>query len=159
MNARVFRKVQEAGDAASVGAFALTGVLVGFADEGRTPLVTYTGQPGTAALPARATLDLHASHVGREVVMTLDRGNPQRPIVIGVLREQNPNALEARPGTVAVDVDGRRMIVSAREQLVLRCGRATLTLTKAGKILLDGTYISSRSSGVQRIKGGTIQLN
>ena len=121
--------------------------------------MTFAGQPGTAALTARATVDLHASHVGSEVVLVLDAGDPARPIILGVLRARDPNALEARPGNVEVDADGERMIVSASEQLVLRCGRATLTLTKAGKIIIEGTYISSRSTGVQKIKGGSIQLN
>jgi len=49
--------------------------------------------------------------------------------------------------------------VSAKEQLVLRCGKASITLTKAGKIVIDGAYISCRSSGVYRIKGGSVQLN
>jgi hypothetical protein len=137
----------------------VTGVLVGFSNAGATPLVTYAGQPGSAALPARATLDLHAAHVGSEVVLVFAQGDPLQPIVMGVLRQQDTNKLERRPGNVEVDADGERMIVAAREQLVLRCGRATLTLTKAGKVIIEGTYISSRSTGVQKIKGGSIQLN
>ena len=137
----------------------VTGVLVGFSNEGRTPLVTFAGQPGSAALAARATLDLHAAHVGSEIVLVFADGDPLQPIVMGVLRQQDTNALERRPGNVEVDADGERMIVAAREQLVLRCGRATLTLTKAGKVIIEGTYISSRATGVQRINGGSIQLN
>jgi hypothetical protein len=60
---------------------------------------------------------------------------------------------------VEVDTDGERLLVTAKEQLVLRCGKATITLTKAGKVLIQGTYVSSRSSGVNRIKGGSVQLN
>jgi hypothetical protein len=41
----------------------------------------------------------------------------------------------------------------------LRCGKSSITLTRAGKVLIEGEYISSRSSGVNRIKGGSIQLN
>jgi Phage tail baseplate hub (GPD) len=55
--------------------------------------------------------------------------------------------------------DGQRMIVSAREKLVLRCGKASITLTKAGKMLIEGSYLLSRSTGVNRIKGGSVQLN
>jgi hypothetical protein len=91
--------------------------------------------------------------------LLFENADATRPIVLGVLRALDPNHLPAQPGNVEVDVDGRRMLVSAKEQLVLRCGRATITLTKAGKVLIEGTYISSRSSGVQRIKGGSIQLN
>ena len=66
---------------------------------------------------------------------------------------------DATPPQLEVDSDGQRITVSAREQLVLRCGEASITLTKAGKVLIEGTYVSSRSSGVNRIKGGSVQLN
>jgi uncharacterized protein (DUF2345 family) len=56
-------------------------------------------------------------------------------------------------------VDGESVVIEAREQVVLRCGRASITLTKAGKILIQGEYVSSRSAGVNRIKGGSVQIN
>jgi hypothetical protein len=78
---------------------------------------------------------------------------------MGVLREGAGWPLEQKPDQVEVDADGKRMIVSAREELVLRCGKASITLTKAGKVLIKGSYLLSRSSGVNRIKGGSVQLN
>jgi hypothetical protein len=51
------------------------------------------------------------------------------------------------------------MIVGAKEQLVLRCGKASITLTKAGKVLIQGAYVSNRSSGVLRLKGGSVNIN
>jgi hypothetical protein len=136
-----------------------TGVLVGFIEAERVPLVTFAGQPGTAALSARSVVDLSAAHIGKDVVLLFEGGDAARPIIIGVVRESGANDLAQQPGTVEVDVDGRRMTVSAKEQLVLKCGQASITLTRAGKVLIEGTYVSSRSSGVQRIKGGSIQLN
>lgn len=166
MNARALKRISTRTPAQQTStrqmpqtAAVVTGVLVGFSNQGRTPLVTFAGQPGSAALAARATLDLHSTHVGSEVVLVFTDGDPLQPIVMGVLRERDPSLLERRPGNVEVDADGERMIVAASEQLVLRCGRATLTLTKAGKVIIEGTYISSRATGVQRIKGGSIQLN
>jgi len=76
-----------------------------------------------------------------------------------VLRAVQERALEQRPGSVEMDVDGERLVVTAQEQLVLRCGQASITLTKEGKVLIQGTYVSNRSSGVMRIKGGSVQLN
>jgi hypothetical protein len=49
--------------------------------------------------------------------------------------------------------------VSAKERLVLRCGKASVTLTRAGKVIIEGSYVVSRSTGVNRIKGGSVQLN
>jgi hypothetical protein len=137
----------------------VTGVLIGFKDEGRTAIVTYPNQPGTAALAAGAVLDLHGPHIGRKVVLMFENGDPARPIIMGLLRNPAAWPLVEQPGQVQVDADGERLLVSAKEQLVLKCGKASVTLTKAGKILIQGTYISNRSSGVMRIKGGSVQLN
>ena len=56
-------------------------------------------------------------------------------------------------------VDGDRVVISADKEIVLQCGKASITLTRAGKILLRGAYLLSRSSGVNRIKGGSVQIN
>lgn len=138
---------------------AVIGELIGFKDEGRTPLVIYPGQPGFAALAARAVVDLHGPHIGQEVVLIFHRADPMKPIVIGVLRAGEGWPLAEPPGQVQVDADGERLIVSAKEQLVLRCGKARITLTRAGKVLIEGTYVLTRSSGANRIKGGTVQIN
>jgi hypothetical protein len=87
-----------------------------------------------------------------------DGGEPMRPIVLGCIRGDG-TALSEQPGQVEVDADGERLLVSAKQQLVLRCGKASITLTKTGKVLIQGAYVSSRSTGVNRIKGGSVQLN
>jgi hypothetical protein len=138
---------------------ALVGRLIAFKDDGTVPLVTYEGQPISAALPARATLDLYGSHIGRDVVLMFDDGDPLRPIIMGCLHDAHARTLPAQPGAVDVDVDGQRLVVTAKEQLVLRCGKASITLTRAGKVLIEGAYVSNRSSGVVRIKGGSVQIN
>jgi hypothetical protein len=137
----------------------VTGTLIGFKDEGQTPLVLYPGQPGTAAVVAAAVLDLHGAHVGRQVVLMFENGDALRPIIMGMLRTARAWPLPDQPATVEVDVDGERMVVTAKEQLVLRCGKASITLTKAGKVLIQGAYVSNRSSGVMRVKGGSVQIN
>lgn len=135
------------------------GELVGMKNEGRTPLVTYSGQPGSAALTARSVVDLYGPHIGSKVVLMFEGGDRQKPIVMGVLREAEGWPLAEQPGQVEVDADGERLIVSAKEQVVIRCGKASITLTKAGKVLIEGSYVLSRSTGVNRVKGGSVQLN
>lgn len=136
----------------------VVGEIVALTGNGLAPLVMYPGQPGTAALAARTVLDLHGAHVGRQVVLSFDGGDSSRPIVMGVLREAGDSTLDA-PGQVQVDADGERLVVDAKQELVLRCGKASITLTREGKVLVQGTYVSSRSTGVNRVKGGSVQLN
>jgi hypothetical protein len=136
----------------------IVGELIGMTDDGRTPLVVFPGQRGSAAIQARSVLDLHSAHVGGQVVLVFEGADPRKPIIMGLIREER-SSRQQHPGHVEVDTDGERMIVSAKTQLVLRCGKASITLTQAGKVLIEGTYVSSRSTGANRLKGGSIHLN
>jgi hypothetical protein len=69
----------------------------------------------------------------------------------------NPN--ESHPKPLEVKLDGQSVILEAEQELVLRCGKSSITLTRAGKVLMRGAYLLSRSSGVNRIKGGSVQIN
>ena len=137
----------------------VVGELLAVTDDGLTPLVRFPGQIGSGAVRARSCVDLHGPHIGAQLVLMFEDADPQRPLVMGVLRGPSQLPLTPEPGHVELDADGQRLIVSAKEQLVLRCGKASITLTKAGKVLIEGSYISSRSTGVNRVKGGSVQLN
>lgn len=137
----------------------ITGELVAITEDGCTPLVVFPGQQGSAAVRAGTVVDLRGQHIGQPVVLVFDGGDPARPIVVGVLRGSSGWPLADAPGEVQVDVDGERMLVSAKEELVMRCGRASITLTRSGKVVIRGTHVVSRSSGVNRLKGGAVLLN
>lgn len=136
------------------------GELVGLAGGGQIPLVTFPGQPGTSALPARTVVDLTAEHIGASVTLLFEVNDLTRPVIVGRLRDRlGGSPLPATPGHVEVEADGQRLTISAKDQVVLRCGKASITLTRAGKVLIEGTYVLSRSSGANRIKGGSVQIN
>lgn len=141
----------------------ITGIVIGellaLGDDGATAFVCHPAQAGTGAVAARTAVDLHASHIGAAVVLMFEEGDPERPVVMGALRGRAGWPAASAPENVEVDADGRRLVVTARDQLVLRCGQASITLTKAGKVLIDGTYVCSRASGANRVKGASIQLN
>ena len=132
----------------------LTGVLIGFKNDGAVPLVIFPGQPQTAAVPARTTVDLHGAHIGRQVVLMFDGGDPLRPIVLGSIRSE-ATALTEQPGQVEVDVDGERLLISAREQLVLRCGKASITMKKDGTITIKGKDVTVDGSGKINVKASS----
>ncbi len=131
------------------------GLLVGF-DDGGYPLVTYPGNDSEAEMPARPAIDLGVEDMGRELALMFENGDPARPLILG--RMHRPVGAPGRSGVIA-EADGERLELRADREIVLRCGRASLTLTRAGKILLRGAYLLSRSSGVNRIKGGSVQIN
>jgi hypothetical protein len=114
---------------------------------------------------ASALVKLTAQDEGREVALLFERGDIDRPIVLGVLQRGLPEAKQkpVKSGPdgpeLEIRVDDKTIYVSSGKQITLRCGKASIVLTRAGKILIQGEYISSRSSGVNRIKGGSVQIN
>lgn len=91
-----------------------------------------------------------------------DAGAPRCQVLKGTDRCQVLNIASSSGGQVlnlASDADEKRLVVDAKEEITLRCGKASVTLTKAGKVMIQGTYVLHRSSGVMRIKGGSVQLN
>ncbi len=144
----------------------LDGVVIGMVmglDPDRSVLVVFPGNPSDTAIPARTTQPMSSADIGCEVALMFEAGNPAAPIIVGrLLRPAEPSEIEEMeqvPTTVQIDGGEETTLVTGKEMIVLRCGRASISLTKAGKILLRGTYISSRSSGMNRIKGGSVHLN
>jgi Domain of unknown function (DUF6484) len=137
----------------------IIGELIGLSINARLPLVTFPCQPGTSALQARSVIDLNERQIGQSIVLMFEDADPYKPIIMGVINKAGEQSAGNQSNPVEVDTDGERLLVSAKEQVVLRCGKASITLTKVGKVLIHGTYIVSRSSGANRIKGGSIQLN
>lgn len=147
---------------------AMNGVVIGkLVDLTRhgEPLVHFASNPSGSPLSAKTTMVLGREALGEEVLLVFEAANVLKPIIIGVV--QSPTTLhgktQAKPGQRSsapiVECDGERVMLSAEKEIVLRCGEASITLTRAGKILLKGTYVLSRSSGVNRIKGGSVQIN
>ncbi|WP_372623353.1 DUF6484 domain-containing protein [Falsiroseomonas sp.] len=140
------------------------GVLLGFGDAGE-PLVVFPGNRREEAVEARSTAALSAADVGGEVALLFEGGDPARPLVIGRLLRpaEAPPAPRGRPARrQAVEVvrdRGDRLELRAEQEIVLRCGTASITLTRAGKVLIRGAYISSWSSGTNRIRGASVHLN
>ena len=98
-----------------------------------------------------------AAECRQEALVTYHNGDPDRPIVIGLLRPLDASAHQAAPVTAMID--NETICFEAKKQIVLKCGKASITLTRAGKVLIRGAYVLTRSSGVNRIKGGSVQIN
>ncbi|CAN5912371.1 hypothetical protein BH23PLA1_BH23PLA1_39950 [soil metagenome] len=145
----------------------VVGRLVGLGLAGE-PLVEYPEAPRSGPWSARTTLELDVGQIGSDVVLMFPGGDPARPIVTGVLRPTAPQTRTATasadessppPPVIRADLDGGRLTLSADREIVFRCGEASITLTRAGKVLIRGAYLLSRSTGANHIKGGVVQIN
>lgn len=114
------------------------------------PLVTFAGAPDGGVV-ARTCATLGCADQGQSVVLLFEGHDVRRPIVMGVIRSAE------HAGTPASEPDTLR--ISAKRQVVLECGKSSLTLTDAGKVLIKGAYVLSSSSGTNRIRGGSVEIN
>lgn len=138
----------------------VVGQLLALTDGRATALVAFDGQPTEAAVPARTTVDLFPDQIGHEVLLTFERLDRTRPIVMGVLRRPaEPATLNAAGQHVDVRADGQRLTVKAKDELVLQCGRSTIVLSADGRLELRADVIVSQAAEVNRIRGGSVQLN
>lgn len=120
----------------------------------QAPVVAFPGCLVDTGLVARTTTVLDRQDIGAQVALMFEAGDPTRPLVIGRIQRLPDTATPA-----VAHLDGERLEFSAEREIVLRCGKASITLTREGKVLIRGAYLSSRSSGVNRIKGGSVQIN
>lgn len=137
------------------------GRLVGL-DGSNGALVDYPGSPGRKSLAALSTVSVARGDSGREVALAFQGGDPRKPVLMGFIQHParaQSGAEEPEARSVEVERDGERLTLVAEREIVLRCGKASITLTRAGKVLIRGKYLLSRSSGVNRIKGGSVQIN
>jgi hypothetical protein len=132
------------------------GRLVGVGADG-APLVDYHDNPAGRPVPALATARYDGVPADRSLALMFVDGDPGRPLAIGVIGQ--PDASGEKTGARGDERPGDRLTLTAAREIVLQCGRASLVLTQAGKVLVRGAYVSLRSSGMQRITGASVQIN
>ena len=138
---------------------ASTALLHGFDVDDRPLLTGVPGLPGEV-VAAMTTVPLTREQRGSTVVCVFDQGDLRRPIVIGVpCQSGHSAAATAAEPHVTVVADNERLVLSAEREVTLRCGEASITLTRAGKVVISGTYVVSRSSGYNKIKGAAVDIN
>jgi hypothetical protein len=112
---------------------------------------------------------------GALVRVVFAQGNPEHPIVMGFVDDETGAAAPGAPAEPVVaspawgqtdpglelHVDGRPRVlpIEAQEELILKCGQASITLQRDGKIVIKGRYVESRASSTNRIKGAQVKIN
>ena len=105
-------------------------------------------------IAALSTLRLTESDIGNQVVVAFERNKVRSPIIIGLLQERKQST---KP--TIFKLDGERLVLKAEREIEFRCGDASIILTKAGKVLIKGNYVLTRSRGANKIKGAYVDIN
>ena len=86
----------------------------------------------------------------------LDSRPGRLPILLGFLQPLPGTAAETE---LEARVDGRRVELEGRDEIVLRCGEASITLRRNGRVVIRGLQVETRAAGLNRIKGGSVAIN
>lgn len=118
--------------------------IIGFGPDSRAKVLIPA--LGETPLLAMSLVPVPAGAVGRLAAVTM---MDDQPLILGLLQPLAPQ----------VEVDGETLELEARNELVLRCGAASITMTSDGRVTIRGTQLLSRSEGANRVQGATVQLN
>lgn len=139
---------------------AVVATLQGFDLQDRPLLANLKDLPGQI-VTARTTVCLRREMIGSPALILYEAGEPSLPIIVGMLQcpapADHPQHTAGR--RVSLEADDQRYEISAEREIVLRCGDSSITLTRAGKVIIKGKYIVSRSSGYNKIKGAAVDIN
>jgi hypothetical protein len=144
------------------------GHLVEITSDGQA-MVDYRGNHGEP-VPARsilAGLPGHANIIASKqpVLLVFDNGDPNLPIIVGIVNKtlfHPPDNKELTLHTKRrelVTKDNKSIVIDAEKEILLRCGKSSITLKKNGKVVIKGAEIVSRAAKANKIKGAVININ
>jgi len=128
-------------------------------DDSRRPTVEIEGvQTGARWLGHVAEFILAGAQTLPLLVLVTYVDGDDVPIIAGTVE----TTWQPRKSTTAgnqVKIDGQTTTITAEKQIELRCGDASITLTKDGKVVIKGARVVSRASRLNKIRGSSVQIN
>jgi hypothetical protein len=118
--------------------------IIGFGPDSRAKVLIPA--LGETPLLAQSLIPVPAAAVGRLAAVTM---MDDQPLILGLLEPLFPE----------VEADGEKLVLEARREITLRCGKASIHLTADGRVTIRGTQVLSRSEGPNRVQGASVQLN
>jgi hypothetical protein len=139
------------------------GLVVDFEGNASGPLAARS-----LVTPDRVSIDAAVAN-RQPVVLLFENGDPRLPIVVGLFPVDpgaalfgsllNPSRAVAPAQPTEARIDGKRVVLEGKDEIVLKCGDASITLKRDGKLILRGAYVETQATGVNRIKGGSVKIN
>jgi len=100
----------------------------------------------------------------RPILLSFLEGRADAPVIVSLasMADLQPPELPEPEEEVEVVVDGsalEREVIEAKDELVLRCGAASITLKADGTVRVTGRDITSWARRRHRIRGGSVAIN
>jgi hypothetical protein len=132
---------------------------------------------GSRAIRARVSSHLDPVEVRwaatkRATALVLVGSAGGHPVLIGLIEERLRSVprpapapeTSTQPSGPGIEppiarVDGRSVTITGQDEIVLRCGKACITLQKDGTVIVRGTRVETDADGVNRIKGASVRIN
>lgn len=140
----------------------IIGQFIGL-DEQQRPLITSSLHIKPVVAQAIVTINDDPMLLsGNSVILFM---GSDLPIIMGFVGDTLQNQKQTSFGLVgdtltsSLHVDGKKINLQAQNEVVLKCGKSSLSLSRNGKVTIKGTNITTRSSGANKIKGANVQVN
>jgi hypothetical protein len=146
----------------------LVGTIAEVTQDGK-PLVLFEGAttPVVARIGAPVDpVDTEGVGAGTCVILIFERGDRQLPIIIGIVRDSFSTSVLSPPlaknptgCTSSFELNGRRVVLEGKEEVILRCGLGSLTIRADGQVVIKGTRLMSKASETNKVRGSSVFIN
>jgi hypothetical protein len=144
---------------------------------GSAPGAVIVEYEGSGPLRARSTIAFDAQRIARAIatrqqaLLLFENGDARLPIIVGLVEPEPGSALlqallvpaptsePAASPPIEARLEGKRLLLEGEEEVTLKCGEASITLRRDGKVILRGAYVETTAKGVNRIRGGSVKIN
>ncbi len=142
----------------------VVGVIVGENRDGR-PLVRWAARQRARAV---ATLWMEdpprwSACKGIRAVLGFEGGDEAKPLLLGLLdAPRHLDTISEAPIDREQSVPSSKpkvLRIESEQELVLECGKAKIALRADGRVTILGGYVLTRSKGVNKIRGASVQIN
>lgn len=112
-------------------------------------VIVSTANRGPTACDVLANCEADQLADGDHVLVWMPADASERGVVIGQLK---------RP-PLCNTAEKDELVIESKKQLTLKCGEGSITLCEDGKILIKGKDLVSHARRLNRIRGGSVEIN
>lgn len=146
----------------------LIGQLIARDNDGR-PLVKFPGCNGPCV--ARLMQDvlnpaeINPIDLPMMVLIAVPAADDDSPVILGRISDTLPQPSKKheidlpRGDKRHVSIDGEQVMLEAKKEMVLSCGKSSITLKKNGKVIIKGVDLINRAARTNKIKGASVNIN